>query len=235
MSEADEATEEETTVGAVPSEDAEEEFSPFDETSESFSPSVIRKAKGPDGLPTQIPPPGSGMSDIPPLSTDTLVCMGDFSSFAIRDAFGVVLRRFETAVQDSEGSWWAAVRDSECVELFGRMKITLGEKGSFQHREVKSYLGTYFVQVEPHRPPCKHYVRQVTQLDKNPEHKDHLRLCAARRTTEGTFMTLKDVGMWACSMREPRHPESEKLIQEFDLLKMQQGERRELYSIKGNE
>lgn len=207
MSEADEATEEETTVGAVPSDDAEEEFSPFDETSESFSPSVIRKAKGADGLPTQVPPPGSGMSDIPPLSTDTLVCMGDFSSFVVRGERGSIDLSFEKAEQDLEGKWWAPGK----------------------------YDSSVFVEVEPIRPPCKHYVRQVTQLDKNPEYRDHLRLCAARRTTEGTFMTLKDVGMWACSMREPRHPESEKLIHEFDLLKMQQGESRELYSIKGND
>ena len=164
---------------------------------------------GADGLPTQVAEPGSGMSDIPSLSTETLVCMGDFSSFVIRDDFGTIQKTYSSADQDREGRWWAEGQ---------------GEFGSMKR-----------VQVEPVRPPCKHYVRQVTQFDKNPEAKDHLRLCSARRTTEGTFMTLKDIGMWACSMRSPRDPESEKLITEFDLLKMKQGKTRELYPIKGNE
>ena len=209
MSAEDEALEEETTVVASPSDDAEDTFSPFDETSDSFAPSEIRKVVGDDGLPTQVPPHGSGMSDIPALSPDTLICMGDFSSFVTRDSFGTVTARYEAedVVQDREGSYWVSKRG------YARSTIV----------------------VEPFRPPCKHYVRQVTQLDKNPEYKDHLRLCAARRTTEGTFMTLKDVGMWACTMREPRHLESEKLITEFDLLKMQQGRRRSSHSIKGNE
>jgi hypothetical protein len=147
------------------------------------------------------------MSDIPSLSTETLVCMGDFSRFVLRDDYGKIQETFETAEQDRYGRWWVA------------------RTGGIDGR----------AEVEPLRPPCIHYVRQVTQFDKNPELKDHLRLCAARRTTEGTFMSLKDIGMWACSMRSPRDLESEKLITEFDLLKMQQGRNRQLYPIKGNE
>lgn len=205
----DEAKEEDTTTAAEPSDDAESSFTPFDETSEAFSPSEIRKATGADGLPTQVASPGSGMSDIPSLSTETLVCMGDFSKFVTRDDFGKIIKEWETARQDTQGLWWGDDLDAH-----------------------NNYRKT---EVEPLRPPCKHYVRQVTQFDKNPEAKDHLRLCSARRTTEGTFMSLKDIGMWACSMRSPRDPESEKLITEFDLLKMQQGRTRELYSIKGKE
>jgi hypothetical protein len=75
-------------------------------------------------------------------------------------------------------------------------------------------------------------VRQVAMFEHNSEAKVHLRLCAARRTTEGTFMTLRDSAMWACSMREPRDLSTEiNLLEKFDADKIEQGANREHFSI----
>lgn len=87
------------------------------------------------------------------------------------------------------------------------------------------------ISVEPIRLPCRHYVRQMTQLPENPENQLILRLCSARRTTEGAFMSVSDLAMWACTMREPRHWESEELLDDFDHKKVRQGIRREHRSI----
>lgn len=57
-----------------------DEFSPFEELSDEFSPSQIVTTTGPDGLPMQTAPE-AGKSDIPVFSCETLVCIGDFSQF----------------------------------------------------------------------------------------------------------------------------------------------------------
>lgn len=91
-------------------------------------------------------------------------------------------------------------------------------------------------EVVPKRSPCKHYVRQAGSDDLLPDNIMHLRLCAARRTTEGTFMTVRDAAMWACSMREPRDfPSEEKYLDAFDQLKMEQGRERTQHTIFNKE
>lgn len=146
-------------------------------------------------------------SQIPVLSCETLVCMEDTSSFVTRGEWGDVERTYHPAEVNREAN--------------GRYTVQ-GE-----HKER--------IEVFPVRPRCAHYVRQVSQFDYNADAKVHLRLCAARRTTEGTFMSLRDGAMWACSMREPRDFLSEeKLLDSFDAEKVKQGESREHFSIFSN-
>ena len=61
-----------------------DEFSPFEELADEFSPSKIVTTTGPDGLPMQSAPE-AGVSDIPVFSCETLVCIGDFSKFHDRE------------------------------------------------------------------------------------------------------------------------------------------------------
>lgn len=61
-----------------------DEFSPFEELADEFSPSKIVTTTGPDGLPMQSAPE-AGVSDIPVFSCETLVCIGDFSQFHDRE------------------------------------------------------------------------------------------------------------------------------------------------------
>lgn len=155
----------------------EEEFSPFDELGDEYAGEPIQKVLGEDGLPT-IAAPGP-TRDIPPLSPETLICMGDYSEF--RSAEGEVFSFAEV-----EREPYAGPDDS-------------GHHPS-GWRWVKR--GTH-LRVEPKRRPCKHYIRQLTQLERNPEHRQLIRLCSGRRTTEGAMMSVGERGLWECDMRVP--------------------------------
>ena len=202
----------------IDEEHADDEFHPFDEMREEYKPTRTQKVMGDDGLPTQDAEVIDG--DIPILSTDTLVCMGDFSLFVRRDSLGRVRPGEEyepvDVIRVPNGKWYLKYE----VENAGRE----GHKGEKELQEVV-----------PLRPACKHYVRQMGQGGDNPNMKVHYRLCAARRTTEGAFMTVRDTGLWACSMREPRDVASEeRRLEKFDEMKIQQGATRVSHSIFGN-
>lgn len=190
-------------------EEAEEEFHPFDEFQEDFKPTRTGKVLAEDGMPTQDAEVLG--SNIPPLSPETLICMEDRSQFVRRDSLGRIQATFsaEVAEQLPNGNWY--LKEDLEVDLEQAMPV------------------------EPIRPSCEHYVRQQGQGGDNPEMKVHYRLCAARRTTEGAFMSVRDTGMWACTMREPRDPDSEKRhLDLFDETKIQQGATRVSHSIFNN-
>jgi len=200
----DEATEEETEI-----EDGEEgdtSFSPFDELAEEYQPSPIKKVMGADGMPQQVAP-DAGKSDIPPLSCETLVCMADTSLFVKRNQYGEVHSQYapDQVVRKPNGKWYYRAQQEEGYE------------------ELQ--------EVEPIRPACRHYVRQLTQFDLNPEQQKISRLCAARRTTEGTFMSVRDRAVWACTMREPQGLSAGKLLDDFDDKKIAEGKQRTYHSM----
>lgn len=187
---------------------ADEDFHPFDELREDYKPSAIKKVIAADGMPTNHAPVRN--NDIPPLSVDTLVCMGDFSKFVQRDEWGFQTREVEPS------------------------DVTRAPNGDYCYRE-KTSVGVMLVKVEPIRPPCRHYVRQMVSFEFNADHDSIKRLCAARRTTEGAFMTVKDTKVTACDMREPKHIESEQLLDDFDDKKVKQGQERVFASIFSTE
>jgi hypothetical protein len=189
----------------VPDEEADDDWSPHDELHDAFKPGPIKKIIAADGLPA--PVVDATQSDIPALSLETLVCMGDFSAFVERDENGIEEQRHEPkdVKRYPSGQWYVE------VEL-----------------QMAGYVETQQYPVEPIRPPCKHYARQLTQFSANPENQKMLRLCTARRDTAGAFMAVDDLAMWACDLREPRHVQSESLMTAFDDKKIKQGKEREL-------
>lgn len=204
MAEQDGVTPEETEVSVEGEEEDGEEFHPFDELFSEYNPSQVTQVMAEDGLPTQ--DASVVDSNIPPLSTETLVCMGDFSKFVIRSPSGRVTRELESSTE-----------------------VKQMPDGTYCYEEGP---GKFQVDVEPIRPPCRHYVRQLGQAGDNPELKMIYRLCSARRTTEGAFMSVRDTGIWACSMREPRDLESEKRhLDLFDERKIREGAQRTASSI----
>jgi len=186
--------------------EAETEFAPFDEVDEDFQPGPAMRVMGPDGLPLTVD--STTESDIPALSTTTLVCMGDFSKFVIRD-------RWQRSVAEFTQQEVTCMPSGEWV-----VPAALAEERS-KGRRVDAEDG--FVVVEPVRPQCQHYVRQEGSLPLNPAHQKFYRLCSARRTTEGTFMTVGDTGVWACSMREPYDVVSSARFETFDARKIREG------------
>lgn len=79
-----------------------------------------------------------------------------------------------------------------------------------------------YVAVEPKRPVCRHYVRQLyppapSEFRAGTVKKGWLRrYCSARRTVAGAFMDLTDRDIKACSIREPYDVASDELIRDFD-------------------
>jgi hypothetical protein len=88
------AAEQEDAVAPAAEGEEPEDWSPFSELAEEFRPEPIPRVMGLDGLPTVALT--ENKSDIPALSTETLVCMGDISAFVIRNAFGDPVATFET-------------------------------------------------------------------------------------------------------------------------------------------
>lgn len=208
----DDAQEGETVIEAAEgSPDAETDFHPFDEVDEDFQPAPAVFVKGADGLPLRLDQ--TTESDIPALSLKTLICMGDFSKFVTRDEWGDVIAEFLPAqVQRAPD---------------GRFRVTT----EIARECGATNLRNGWIEVEPIRPQCQHYVRQQGSFHLNAANRKHYRLCSARRTTEGTFMTVSDLGMWACDMRSPYDVESVKVLDDFDKLKIEQGSKREYLSI----
>jgi len=227
-----------------------EDWSPFDEIQEDFKPGPVVKVTAADGLPTYAPPLHDE-SDIPVLSPDTLTCMGDFSKFVLRGIFGDVVAEFDPAdVERSPSGRWRASKRAvmEKMSLELQRVRQYGEAHELPVHPDDEQLLTQllggvnpgmavnhaWIEVFPVRPPCRHYARQLTQFELNAQAKVMLRVCAARRTTEGAFMSLRDRAMWACELREP-HAESSALLDDFDTAKMQEGARREHVPIFSQE
>lgn len=146
-------------VAPPPSGGAAEDWGAFDEVDDAFRPGPIKTVVAPDGLVT-LAPDNAAPEDIPPLSPETLVCMG--------------------------------------------------------HAE---------------RATCRYYGQQLTQASYNASVRVLVRFCMARRDVEGAFMSLTDRGMWACTVRDPRDEESERLLREFDERKQREGANRELVPL----
>lgn len=213
-----EAQPEDTILPAQESADAETEFSPF-ELDDEFKPVPVYATQA-DGLPGNVVP--ETHSDIPPLSRETLICMGDFSKFVIRDEWEAL------ATLNGKPDGKPLTFEPEEVDRAPNGKWRVTRRAAFGDRELEGE----WVEVQPIRPPCKHYVRQTSQYGLNAAHRKIYRLCAARRTTEGTFMTVSDVAVYACSMREPRHGDSEeKYLDRFDAMKIEQGKEREMVDM----
>ncbi len=211
----DEAQPEDAVVALEPTEDADDGFHPFDEVAEELKLEAPRYVKAADGVWTAVDE--TTESDTPPLSTSTLICMGDYSSFVIRSKWGEILVQLDAAaVERAPNGRWRA-----------RHKAVLdAAKDALAAKEAAWRSTSGWVEVEPIRPPCRHYVRQKTQFHLSAQHRLYARLCSARRTTEGTFMTVRDTAMWACDMRDPYDAASARELDAFDELKIREGRER---------
>lgn len=213
---------EETLVPATDSGEGETEFHPFDEIKDAFQLERPVMVIGLDGIPSEAD--RTTESDIPALSTKSLVCMGDFSSFVLRrystrDIIATVPT--EKVERGPSGAWRTRISNLTFVSE----SAAAGYDETFYLR-WRALEGEDWQEVEPIRPPCQDYVRQEAPFQHNGAHSAFLRLCSARRTTEGAFMSVADSGMFACSMRSPRDLESERRLDDFDQKKIAQGRER---------
>lgn len=196
------------------------DFEPFAAQWGDFEPGPGVHVTGKDGGPVAVDE--TTESDIPALSTTSLICMGDFSSFVLRDEWGEILVRCDAknVERAPDGRWRART-------------ATLWQPGQVPSAQVQALLKDSWVEVFPIRPPCKHYIRQRLPYTWNPKNREQARLCAARRHLSGAFMNIGNSGVWACDMREPRDLASERELDDFDEQKIKEGSKRVFLPIKG--
>jgi hypothetical protein len=179
-----------------------------------------------DGLATTKAP--ENFDKLPVLSVETLVCMADTWSFVIRAT--------------SDGSIWLMFEPKEVQRLpNGNYVVPLElmkerSRGTALDFSIPDmiYADTIVligkknvVRVEPIRPACKHYLRMQTDLSVDRTRRFQLRACMAQKGEDGEYYSVGDSLIAACNIREPRHFESEALLDKFDEEKINQGRERE--------
>jgi len=135
-----------------------------------------------DGLPRPLLSQAWKDAQAPDLDPARFVCMSDCSAFVERDEWGFETARYApSAVQRSpDGSWFVERRVGF----------------AFWRRTVR-------IEVEPLRPQCHHYARQLVPFPEEQDHQLAVRLCTARRTDEGEFLDLGNQQVLACELRTP--------------------------------
>jgi hypothetical protein len=215
---------EECVAEKVGDEDDSGLWDPFEEEHEVELTS--RKVMQEDGMPGEVARDAS--DDLPPLSRESMICMGLFDRFVLRDDWGDVVVEFKPDVVERapNGSWRVKRGD------FVAASSTLTGPKSEALKRMHNAYGEW-VEVFPVRPPCRHYLRQAMPYDKNPRHRKFFRMCSLRRSSDGAMMNVGDTAVWACEGRDPRHPPSEEMLERFDDMKIEQGKKRVKLPIVG--
>lgn len=191
-----------------------------------------------DGLPK--PAIVNAVSDAvaPPLDPKTLVCMGDESSFVLRDEWGNALGEFapdavermpDGRVTITGAEVWRATGHESFVLLVlslvrGLLGLIFGSRCWLYSAKLKRwYDPAELVEVEAIRPQCRHYARQLIDFPQSEDAVWNIRNCTARRTDYGDFMSLNDQRMLACELRDPQIGSNRERIEAFDEVAVQMG------------
>ncbi len=150
----------------------------------------------------------------PPLAVDTLVCMEDKRSFVIRNSDGSIHLTFapEEVSRRPDGEYFVPkgkLSYDSYSALLDAGNILSGPSGPV-------------VRVEPIRPACQYYARLQTDISADRSRRYLSRSCMAQRSETGEYYSVGDAAIYACSLRSPRHLESEQILDDFDELKVQQ-------------
>lgn len=150
-----------------------------------------------DGLPS--PVIRSQDPFAPPLALDTLVCLPDESAFVTRDRLGFIEKRYEPdEVERTPAGDWVTKQTADGNRL----------------------------KVYPIRPKCRHLSRQLMDSDGDPTHMMMERCCTARRDSEGEFLSVANMQIIACELRDPTDIVSEERLRKWDARKLKLGAER---------
>lgn len=158
-----------------------------------------------------IPGPAAGEDRPPPLLVDTFVCMEDKRSFVIRNSDGSVWMSFEPRdVQRlPNGKYFVKL---EQVSGFDERS---GQITGFQVRHGDGQI-IAVAEVWPVRPACVHYARVQQDISADRTKRWLSRSCMAQRSETGEYYSVGDSAVFACTLREPRHFESEQAMDDID-------------------
>lgn len=189
-------------------------FGNSDALQESFQSSRIEiSLSSEDGLPT--PLDKVSLQFAPSLSYENLVCMGDDRQYVEiwKDEDEGPRHPHLASLLDERPEWGLSGERQErrtfakdvVQSRWGRDVVSVEDDGSGAPR---------LVLVRPRRAPCEHYRRAVFCRD--PEipygefgHAEMQRICTARRSVGGAYMSLNDEAVYACQLRVPADPASE--------------------------
>lgn len=144
-----------------------------------------------DGMPKPTVPHSLKLAQAPDLLPETFVCMADTSVFVRRDALGRITARFEPE------------------------EVERAPNGRYYLKKRFRFLP--IVAVEPVRPACRHYARQMTDVQDDSDFRFIARLCTLRKTDDGEYLSLRDSQVFACELRAPRDYEgSTRTLDLFD-------------------
>lgn len=200
-----------------------------------------------DGLPRVIPAISMEDSMAPPLTVARLVCMADTSEYVVRDEYGNVKASYkpEQVTRSVSGTYWAEVRGvSTWVQIWVTVVLMGGSVALGTSLEPWWWLvfvaamalnGTILwwlsrrvmhIKVDPKRPQCRHYVRQLIPWHEDKEHNTCQRYCSALKNETGEILSISNQEVLACEIRRPRHLETETLIDDFDAKIISKGQER---------
>jgi hypothetical protein len=156
-----------------------------------------------DGLPKPIVSQAWKDAQAPDLDPSRFVCMADTSRFVRRNDWGEAVVEFTPAeVQRAPNGRYRVARD------VARERYKQGGNAVI--------FTTDWVEVEPLRPQCQHYARQLVPFPEELDRSLAVRLCTARRTDEGEFLDLGNQQILACELRSPVFGNEQALIDAFD-------------------
>lgn len=162
-----------------------------------------------DGLPRPSIPDNQDRP--PPLAVDTFVCMEDKRSFVIRRKDGSIWLTFDPSEVTRKSAGYYVAPRALANEKNGST-VTNFDLGLSDALAGDDSL----VMVSPIRPACEHYIRMQTDISADRDRRYLSRSCAAQRSETGEYYSVGDAAIYACSLRSPRHPETEALMDEID-------------------
>lgn len=187
---------------------------------------VAAWAPGGDGIPDRL---GDQTHHyVPPLVPETFVCMADESRYVLRSAHGIELATISATDVELAGSR-RLVDASRLLEILedqrfdGRMtqaetlariwdELTLPGPAAVERdlarrlrrlgADRRHVVALGMVTVLPVREPCRHYCRMRMDLPNSSDPAIE-RLCTAQRAENGLLMSVRDMRMLACELRDP--------------------------------
>lgn len=220
---------------------ADASFSAEDETAEAFPVEQIAIGISPeDGMPVPVDVPMEDAFAVP-FTYDTQLCVEDARVYV--EIFKNEFEQFGWRVhwdKDDErpmpqwrkGGVSVFLLDLDLQDQYSVDSGKENERRSFDPDDVQERWGLKvakaaegWVPVRPVRPVCRFYKRQVLNSKFNVApgefgSQEIFRLCTARRSNGGAFMSLKDSGIFVCDLRDPPDPRSSAEQDDKDLVKL---------------
>lgn len=225
----------------------ESSFGADEELHESFPVEPIPTFMGKDGMPAFRESDPADTQAIP-FTWETQLCIEDDREFV--EIFGQELsaRGWAPLGDDDEDDeeltddeldeklmWLSPDGDPIKIDFLSRYNPDGTERvrRTFKPEEVEHLWGTTLVRgapgcwlpVRPRRERCEHYCRQVFSNDSQPDpalegHQIVFRVCKARRSNGGAYMSLGNEGIYACDFRKPHDETSSRLQDKKDRHKL---------------